>query len=413
MTAVQTSKQIANLLAAGFSSDLAGKVVTSGYTLSRLKTVPRQELSRKFSSLEVNFIWEAVKRAPISEETVQRLVEECDWKCCICWDFRKESPVIIHHIEEHSKTRDDSYENLVILCLEHHAQAHSKWEISRSPCPPELIRQRKKEWIAALVDYKAGRRPAPGYEPPLPLSVQPTAPLPPLYFAGRQHHCQTLVESLVAGHHVALQGMGGIGKTATAQKVAAELSAHFSGGIFWGSLTNYSGNCGPILRNWLYASGHTLPGDLDANGLSDYLRGLFTAIQEEKGAVLVVIDDVRLEWLNAARLLKNTMPTNGSLLITTRDSALAAALGTESCYLGEMSPLEALDLLKAHAGPHVIDSNPDTVARLLKVVGYLPLAVELAGKRLAFLSHKHGDPVVSLYQVVSKFDCTCKPASAT
>jgi hypothetical protein len=69
--------------------------------------------------------------------------------------------VIIHHIEEHSKTHDDSYDNLVILCLNDHAVTHSKWEIYQHPLPPELIRSKKKEWVKALSDFKAGRRPAP------------------------------------------------------------------------------------------------------------------------------------------------------------------------------------------------------------------------------------------------------------
>jgi len=73
----------------------------------------------------------------------------------------------------------------VILCLNDHAVAHSKWEISRHPLPAELIRSKKREWVEALADFKAGHRPAPGDErypgkPQLELSenIDPSPPTP-------------------------------------------------------------------------------------------------------------------------------------------------------------------------------------------------------------------------------------------
>ena len=158
------SKKILNLLSVGLDSELARKAVAAGYTLTKLRRASRSELAQHFGDRELDLISEAIKRKRIPEHTLQRLIEECDLKCCLCWNYREEPPIIIHHIEEHSKTADDSYDNLVILCLNHHAKAHSKWEISRHPWPPELIRTKKREWIEAVAGFKAGRRPAPGSE---------------------------------------------------------------------------------------------------------------------------------------------------------------------------------------------------------------------------------------------------------
>ena len=153
-----------DLIAIGLDSGLAKEIVSKGYTLRKLKSASKADLSKDFESWEVSSIIGAKKRKPIKSSTVNRLAKELDWKCCICWDISKEDPVIIHHIVEHSKTKNDRYENLVLLCLNHHAMAHSNWQISRSPLPPEKIRQRKKEWIREVEKFKRGERIAPGKE---------------------------------------------------------------------------------------------------------------------------------------------------------------------------------------------------------------------------------------------------------
>jgi len=157
-------KRIISLISNGFDSQLAQKVVDKNYSYSKLGVTNKSDLKKDFYDYEVETIINLTKRQPIPEEIIERLVEECDWKCCVCWNTNKEEPVIIHHIEEHSKTRDDSYENLVVLCLNHHAIAHSKWDISRHPLPKEYLKQRKVEFINAIKEYKAGHRSAPGKE---------------------------------------------------------------------------------------------------------------------------------------------------------------------------------------------------------------------------------------------------------
>ncbi|NMN37736.1 HNH endonuclease [Pedobacter sp. SG918] len=157
-------KRLMSILSAGFNTELATKAVNKNYTYSKLQNSTKTDLKQDFYEHEVNEIIRLTKRQPIEESTMLQLIRDCDWKCCICWDVLKEEPVILHHIEEHSKTRDDSYENLVVLCLTHHALAHSKWEISRHPLPKALIKQRKKEFAGALSEYKKGLRSAPGQE---------------------------------------------------------------------------------------------------------------------------------------------------------------------------------------------------------------------------------------------------------
>jgi hypothetical protein len=160
---MENRDKLINLIAVGLDSELAEKIISKGYTLSKLKSASKTDLSKVFEPWEVSLIDETAKRKPISLGIINKLVEESDWKCCICWDISKEEPVIIHHIE-HSKTKNNNYENLVLLCLNHHALAHSNWQISRHPLPHKLLKQRKREWIKAVADFKKGTRPAPGKE---------------------------------------------------------------------------------------------------------------------------------------------------------------------------------------------------------------------------------------------------------
>jgi hypothetical protein len=131
--------------------------------LSKLKRASKEELTKDFESGEIREIIDGINRKPISSETIRRLIKESDWRCCVCWDISKEEPVIVHHINRNP--RDNRYENLVVLCLNHHALAHSSWEISRHPLTQSLLKQRKDQMTKALIDYRKGIRPPPGKEP--------------------------------------------------------------------------------------------------------------------------------------------------------------------------------------------------------------------------------------------------------
>jgi len=158
---MKDNSNILDFITLGLDSELAEKLDSKGYTLSKLESTSASEIRRTFKSWEVPPIVEAKKRKPIPMDIVQKLVQESDWKCCICWDISQEKPVVIHHIAKHARTQDDSYENLVVLCTEHHALAHSKWELSRHPLPATLLKQRKEEWIKAVSEFKQGLRSAP------------------------------------------------------------------------------------------------------------------------------------------------------------------------------------------------------------------------------------------------------------
>jgi hypothetical protein len=155
---------LTNLVAAGLDTGLAQKALEAGFNLTKLRSATKKDLEPHFYSGEVERIRDALQRAEIDPVVLQQLVEKCDWACCACWNIDERNPVIVHHIVEHAKRGDDAYENLVVLCLNHHGMAHSIWTICRHPLSPEFIKTRKMDFEKAIAEFKAGKRVAPGRE---------------------------------------------------------------------------------------------------------------------------------------------------------------------------------------------------------------------------------------------------------
>jgi tetratricopeptide (TPR) repeat protein len=230
-------------------------------------------------------------------------------------------------------------------------------------------------------------------EAALPPSLATVAlpPRPPDYFVGRRKILDVLKARLAADSArtiTALQGMGGIGKTATAQQLALEVQADFPGGIFWADLVANEGNPLPILAAWARLCGHevgTLP---DPQARAQAVRGMLGARLRDRGRLLAVLDDVREGWLEGAQTLKAALPPDVPLVLTTRDEEMAYALSAEVRRLDALPMDDALALLSQLAGAEVVQTKLPEAQALAERVGRLPLALELAGKLAARYARK-------------------------
>ncbi|MDX2303543.1 MAG: HNH endonuclease signature motif containing protein [Microscillaceae bacterium] len=131
------------LLARGVDSEKANKIVKAGYTIQNLSTCKPDELKDigiDESDLELIL---SSSRPAIPDEIVDNLLYKSRRTCCICRE--KEKSVIIHHLIEWNKSKSHLEENLVILCLHHHDEAHTKRELSLN-LTPERIKVAKKKW---------------------------------------------------------------------------------------------------------------------------------------------------------------------------------------------------------------------------------------------------------------------------
>lgn len=81
-----------------------------------------------------------MSRPKIPPDTQNRILYQSAWHCCVC---RKRRGVQIHHIDQDPANNVD--ENLAIICLECHDEAHTKHALSQN-LTAERIRDHKRRW---------------------------------------------------------------------------------------------------------------------------------------------------------------------------------------------------------------------------------------------------------------------------
>lgn len=139
-----SKKSITALVSRGIDYNLSKKLVSENQTLTNLKHYDKERLIELgISDLIADSILKE-NRPPIPSTTVTKLLYESKRTCCICRDSSRS--IIIHHIKEWSKSKDHSEDNLVVLCLIHHDEAHSKKELSLN-LSEKQIKASKKKWI--------------------------------------------------------------------------------------------------------------------------------------------------------------------------------------------------------------------------------------------------------------------------
>jgi hypothetical protein len=134
------------LIARGFDSEIATNLDNGGYTLKSLKNMSVDDLRTLSIPEEQIQVILNESRPPIPLGTLIKVLQESCWTCCIC---RTGSGVIVHHIDEYSNSRSHAEENLVVLCLTHHGEAHTKRKMQLN-LTPERLKESKKLWIQTV-----------------------------------------------------------------------------------------------------------------------------------------------------------------------------------------------------------------------------------------------------------------------
>ena len=75
---------------------------------------------------------------------VRRLYKS-KYTCCICKDSTKQ--ISVHKIEPWEISRTYKEENLIVLCLEHHSEAHTKHDLAINLTIIKL-KVAKEMWVA-------------------------------------------------------------------------------------------------------------------------------------------------------------------------------------------------------------------------------------------------------------------------
>ncbi|WP_084964882.1 ATP-binding protein [Thermoactinospora rubra] len=228
-----------------------------------------------------------------------------------------------------------------------------------------------------------GDRAAPRQDPGVP-GWPPTPrqlPADVVAFVGRARELSLIerVHGATAGTVLVIDGMAGIGKTALAVHAAHRMAGHFPDGHLYVDLRGHD-------------SGRSMA---PADALGYLLRSLGVPAewvpadeQEQAAAYRSLLADKRMVVvLDNARDVPQVEPllpgSPGCLTIITSRATLAALDGATRLHLDVLSEPEALAMLAHLAGPDRVEAQPEAAATVVRLCAMLPLAIRLAGARLA------------------------------
>jgi DNA-binding SARP family transcriptional activator/tetratricopeptide (TPR) repeat protein len=178
---------------------------------------------------------------------------------------------------------------------------------------------------------------------------------------------------------VAIAGPGGVGKSAFVVRLAHRLAAGFPDGQLYVDLQGASAGLRPldpleVLGRFLRALG-VRDSDLATVGEASAAFRAATASRR----LLVVLDNA-----SDSAQVRPLQPAGAhtATLITSR-RVLSTLDGAERLILGVLPPADALLLLGRLAGPRRVADDPAAARRVAGWCGHLPLALRIAGGRLA------------------------------
>ena len=176
---------------------------------------------------------------------------------------------------------------------------------------------------------------------------------------------------------VALYGPAGAGKSATATRAVSFLRPHFCDGVFRAEMASGSPEeIHVLLDSFLRTMG--MPAHAVPVGGSERVQ-MYQAVLRER-RVLVVLDNVTDE-----QSIRPLLPsgTTSALLVTSRTPLSALGDGVRHIRIPTLRRHQSLELLTNLIGEDRVLREPEAANRLALLCGDLPLAVGIAGLRLA------------------------------
>jgi tetratricopeptide (TPR) repeat protein len=197
-------------------------------------------------------------------------------------------------------------------------------------------------------------------------------PAPPLDFTGREEELEELHEALKAHRGAAicgLRGMGGIGKTALALKLAQDLDPDYPDAQFFLDLKGTTQPLTPAeALAYVVRAYHPTARLPDSEG---ELAGLYRSALHDQRALLLMDNAASREQVEPL------IPPPGCLLLVTSRQHFTLP-GLVARNLDTLPPGDAQALLL-----RIADRIGECAEEMTELCGYLPLALRLAGSALA------------------------------
>lgn len=231
----------------------------------------------------------------------------------------------------------------------------------------------------------AGRRAQPRPEPPAGWGLRE---LPPEVadFTGREDELARLLALLGVAHQaerraatvVVLFGAPGVGKTSFAVHAGHRLSTRYPDGALFLDLRGMETDrlsSGQALGRLLLALG-VVPAEIPAG--TEERSSLYRALLRDRRA-LVLLDNAA----NEAQVRPLLPSSPGCLLLVTSRRALAGLESVNRMLLDVLRPSAGVRLLASIIEPGRVANEPDAARQVTELCGQLPLALRIAGNRLA------------------------------
>jgi DNA-binding SARP family transcriptional activator/tetratricopeptide (TPR) repeat protein len=206
-------------------------------------------------------------------------------------------------------------------------------------------------------------------------------------FTGRQAAIAQVQELLEAEQATAIvisaiAGKAGVGKTALAVRVAHQLRPRFADGQLYVNLRGVEAqalNPADVLAGFLRALG--VEGPLIPSGLEERVRLYRSRLAGRR--VLLVLDNAASE----AQVRPLLPGSRGCAVLVTSRVRLSGLEAAHPLTLDVLAPDQAVELLAKLAGSGRVATEPEAAQLIARLCGWLPLAVRIAGARLAGRPH--------------------------
>jgi DNA-binding SARP family transcriptional activator len=176
----------------------------------------------------------------------------------------------------------------------------------------------------------------------------------------------------------AIAGKAGVGKTALAVRLAHRLRPRFADGQLYVNLRGVEAQAldpADVLAGFLRALG--VEGAVIAEGLEERARQFRTRLADRR--VLVVLDNAADE----AQVRPLLPASQGCAALVTSRTHLSGLEAAHPLCLDVLDPDQAVQLLAKLAGHGRVAAEPQAAQQIVQLCGWLPLAVRIAGARLA------------------------------